>query len=399
MFIEGRNDRILIIDDDPTILLLLDMMLRAEGYKNIELLEDSRQARNIYRSQPADLILLDINMPHLSGFEVMEQLTGLEDPLLAPILVLTADHGRESLLQSFASGARDYISKPFDRLELVARVENLLAVQRGRRAIYEQKTLLQELVMLRTNELLESNQQLQAKVSALKNAEAAMSLAREDLRELVGHQETIREDERKRIAREIHDELGSLLTGIKACLSVMGEHGGRTGKTTQQLLDDATGLANTAIDTVRRVITDLRPSVLDHLGLWSGLEWYVSQTAARTGLACDFQVDESTSSLEINPECSTMLFRIVQEALTNVVRHAEASHVTVHATQRDGNVVIEVADDGKGIAAERLQSRRSFGLQGMRERAQYFGGQFSIQPGKECGTVVLVQCPLQKTNG
>lgn len=398
MVTEGKNDRILIVDDDPTVLLLLDIMLRAEGYENLVLLQDARLACDTYRANPADLILLDINMPHLDGYQVMEQLRGLDDPMLAPILVLTADSGRESLLQSFAGGARDFIPKPFDRLELTARVANLLDVQRGRRAIYEQTTVLQEMVMLRTNELLETNLQLQAKVSELGLAEAAMSQAREDLRALVGHQETIREDERKRIAREIHDELGSLLTGIKACLSVMGEEGASRGESHDQLLLDAGGLAETAIDTVRRVITDLRPSVLDHLGLWSGLEWYASQMVKRTGLRCDFQIEEAASAVEINPEYSTMLFRIVQESLTNVVRHAGASSVTVRALLRQGDVVIEVEDDGKGIELESLHKRRSFGLLGMRERAHYFGGQFTIQPGAQRGTVVIVQCPLQKAN-
>lgn len=398
MVTEGKNDRILIVDDDPTVLLLLDIMLRAEGYENLVLLQDARLACDTYRANPADLILLDINMPHLDGYRVMEQLRGLDDPMLAPILVLTADSGRESLLQSFAGGARDFIPKPFDRLELTARVANLLDVQRGRRAIYEQTTVLQEMVMLRTNELLETNLQLQAKVSELGLTEAAMSQAREDLRALVGHQETIREDERKRIAREIHDELGSLLTGIKACLSVMGEEGASRGESHDQLLLDAGGLAETAIDTVRRVITDLRPSVLDHLGLWSGLEWYASQMVKRTGLRCDFQIEEAASAVEINPDYSTMLFRIVQESLTNVVRHAGASSVTVRALLRQGDVVIEVEDDGKGIEFESLHKRRSFGLLGMRERAHYFGGQFSIQPGAQRGTVVIVQCPLQKAN-
>jgi signal transduction histidine kinase len=398
MFTEGKNDRILIVDDDPTILQLLGMMLQTEGYKNLVLLQDSRLALETYRARPADLILLDINMPHLDGYQVMEQLRGLDDPMLAPILVLTADAGRESLLQSFAGGARDFIPKPFDRLELSARVANLLDVQRGRRAIYEQTTVLQEMVMLRTNELLESNRQLEDKVSVLKKTEMAMSQAREDLRELVGHQETIREDERKRIAREIHDELGSLLTGIKACLSVMGEAPGRHGKSHEQLLHDATGLAETAIDTVRRVITDLRPSVLDHLGLWSGLEWYASQMAKRTGLRCDFEIEDAASVVEVNPDYSTMLFRIVQESLTNVVRHAQATRVTVRALLRQGDVVIEVADDGKGIDPERLKNRRSFGLLGMRERAHYFGGQFSIQAGAHGGTLVVVQFPMQKAN-
>ncbi|WP_411877569.1 response regulator [Polaromonas sp. YR568] len=391
----GKTDRILVVDNDRDVLLLLQVMLRAEGYENIVALQDAREVCANYRASPAALILLDLHMPYLSGYEVMTQLRELGDPLLAPVLVLTGDTDSESLLKSFAGGSQDFIAKPFSQAELAARVASLLAVQRGRRATYAQAELLQETVMLRTKELRDMNLQLQAKVEKLHLADAAMREVREDLRALVGRQETLREDERKRIAREIHDELGSLLTGIKACLSVMGEGRADGTRSQAQLLGDATGLADTAVDTVRRVIADLRPSVLDHLGLWPGLEWYAGQWSQRTGVHCGLEVDEDACNEDISPERSTMLFRIVQEALTNVARHAHASSVVIHAGMRQGDVRIEVSDNGKGVAPDRLLDRRSFGLLGMRERAHYFGGEFSMGPGKAGGTTVVVRCPPQ----
>lgn len=116
----NHNNRILIVDDEPVNLKLLDKMLRAEGYTNLVLITDPRQVCAAYCAEPADLILLDINMPHLNGYEVMAQLKELNDPLLPPILVLTAQAGRDFLMKALTGGARDFLSKPFDHYELLA---------------------------------------------------------------------------------------------------------------------------------------------------------------------------------------------------------------------------------------------------------------------------------------
>lgn len=145
--------RILIVDDEPVNLKLLDKMLSAQGYNNLVLVQEPRQVLDIYRQQRADLILLDINMPHLDGFGVMEQLKALGDPLFPPVVILTAQHGQDFLLRALNAGARDFITKPFDRNELLARVRNMLDAQLAHRLVYEQKDVLDEMVRMRTNEL------------------------------------------------------------------------------------------------------------------------------------------------------------------------------------------------------------------------------------------------------
>ncbi|OOG24230.1 two-component system response regulator [Thioalkalivibrio denitrificans] len=145
--------RILIVDDEPSNLKLLDRMLRQQGYEHLILVDDPRDVIVQYRGARPDLILLDLNMPHLDGYQVMEQLTALGDPLLPPILVLTAWHRKDTLLRALASGARDFVTKPFDRNELLMRVRNLLDAQRAHRLLYEQKTVLEEMVRGRTREL------------------------------------------------------------------------------------------------------------------------------------------------------------------------------------------------------------------------------------------------------
>lgn len=144
---------ILVVDDEPANLRLLDKMLRGQGYQNLALLGDPREVIGHYQAKRPDLILLDINMPHLDGYQVMAQLKALNDHLLPPIVILTAQNSKDSLLRALAAGARDFISKPFDRNELLMRVRNLLDAQLAHRMLHDQKTLLEDMVRARTEEL------------------------------------------------------------------------------------------------------------------------------------------------------------------------------------------------------------------------------------------------------
>ncbi|MES2116569.1 MAG: response regulator [Pseudomonadota bacterium] len=231
-----------------------------------------------------------------------------------------------------------------------------------------------------------------------KLAEQALQQSQDELRRLAAHQENIKEHERKRIAQEIHDELGGLLTGIKAYISVAIERTAAAGSPAEPLLTDAAALAQDAIQTVRRVITDLRPSVLDQLGVWAALEWYAGQIEQRSGLHCITHVTPAAAALELGPERSTMLFRIVQEALTNVVRHAEASTVQLDVDLQDNILELRIVDDGKGIDTERLLNRESWGILGMHERSRHFAGELKItgKPGQ--GTTLLLRLPLEGSN-
>ncbi|PMS19807.1 PAS domain S-box protein [Trinickia dabaoshanensis] len=236
-------------------------------------------------------------------------------------------------------------------------------------------------------------------VTHSKLAEQTLQRSQAELRSLAAHQERIKENERKRIAQEIHDELGSLLTGIKAYVSVSVERTLQAGGTADPLLVDATRLADDAIGAVRRVITDLRPSVLDQLGVWEAMKWYANQIQTRSDLMCDCSIDSALSARSIDAELSTMLFRVVQEALTNTVRHANASHVSIRAQARNGEIVIEVKDNGKGIARKDPVSGQSWGIFGMHERARHFGGSLTISGRPGDGTTVELRIPIEDTDG
>lgn len=155
-----NNVRILIVDDEPANLKLLDKMLGSQGYQERVLIQDPREVLSHYQTTRPDLILLDINMPHLDGYQVMEQLKALNDPCLPPIVILTAQHGRDHLLKALSLGARDFLGKPFDRAELLMRVRNLLDAQVGHRLLHNQKEVLEEMVRARTEELNQTRLQV-----------------------------------------------------------------------------------------------------------------------------------------------------------------------------------------------------------------------------------------------
>ena len=154
------NESIFIVDDEPSNLKLLDKMLSGQGYKNLVLVEDPREVLARYRETRPALILLDINMPHLDGYQVMQQLKALNDPLLPPVVILTAQHGKDYLLRALAAGARDFIGKPFDRNELLMRVRNLLDAQLAHRLVHDQKAVLEDMVRARTEELRHTRLQI-----------------------------------------------------------------------------------------------------------------------------------------------------------------------------------------------------------------------------------------------
>lgn len=155
-----ESARILVVDDERANLILMDRLLRAEGYRNLVLIADSREVMPIYWQAPPDLILLDIRMPHLTGFDILEQVAALDDPLAPPILVLTAEHSRDYMLRALRLGARDFIGKPFDRSEVVARVRNMLDVQLALRMMHDQRDVLEQLVQERTREIRDTRLQV-----------------------------------------------------------------------------------------------------------------------------------------------------------------------------------------------------------------------------------------------
>lgn len=225
-------------------------------------------------------------------------------------------------------------------------------------------------------------------------AEAGLRDTHDSLQLLSARQDALLEAERARIAREIHDELGAAITGVTMHVQMALTAGADNVPPVRERLQQALQLVDAANQSMHRIISDLRPSVLDHLGIWGGLEWLANQWQSRTGLPCELILDPALTERMVDGERATALFRIVQEALTNVTRHARATRVDI-LTQLDGDAVcVSIQDDGKGITAERSPGADSMGLLNMRERARRFGGTLQITGAPGRGTRVALRMPL-----
>ncbi|HVN83553.1 MAG TPA: sensor histidine kinase [Candidatus Binatia bacterium] len=221
----------------------------------------------------------------------------------------------------------------------------------------------------------------------------ALRAANEQLHALSARVESVREEERTRIAREVHDELGQMITALKIDIDLLPRRlaGADIPPPLWRKLSAMSDLANTVINSVQRISAELRPSVLDDLGLREAIQWQAHEFERRCGVACTFRC--SLPELTLDPMRSTALFRILQEALTNVARHAAARHVTISLRLEDDQLVLEVEDDGRGVTHAETTSPHSLGFLGMRERARLLGGEVEIAGVIGRGTTVHMRIP------
>lgn len=227
-------------------------------------------------------------------------------------------------------------------------------------------------------------------ITKRKAAEAELIASREQLRKLSEFEQRAREQERARIARELHDELGQTLTAIKMDLTWMKDKLGEPALVSSRI-ERLIAIADRSVVDLRRIATELRPLILDELGLRAAIEWLTQTVAERSGLPITLVFDEGTA---YGPDVSTAAFRIVQEALTNVLRHGAATGIEVRARNAGNALLIEVSDNGRGIDRS-ASTRGRLGLAGMRERARLLGGSVAIDGKAGAGTTVRVRLPLE----
>jgi signal transduction histidine kinase len=296
-----------------------------------------------------------------------------QEPFLSTII---CKNGREKICETRIIGLPD--GKLVGVWTDVTRREIAETELRSReKALVKAKEELEDRVRERTLELTEVNREL--------------GKSREELRLLSEYLQRAREEERTRVAREVHDELGQLLTALKMDLAYCGQHlhGDRT------VVGDRMGAMEKQIDlgieTVRKICSDLRPHVLERLGLQAGIDWYVRGFEKRTGIRCTASTLQEVP--ELDKDLSLVLFRVLQEAMTNVVRHAGATHVRVQLEDKGDRLVLKVKDNGKGISREDVDNPSSFGIIGIRERIRFRGGKLTIvgTPGR--GTTVKISIP------
>jgi PAS domain S-box-containing protein len=229
-------------------------------------------------------------------------------------------------------------------------------------------------------------------VTEAKQNEARLRESQEELRSFAARLQTVIERERLLIARELHDQLGQALTGIRMELDwILRKHAGKGKKPWVALLKECMNAADAAIAQVRKLCTELRPELLDSLGLRAAIEWETQQFERRAGFKCEVQIDDDGTQLSSHGRIA--VFRIFQEALTNVARHARASRVSVSFLRKEQELVLTVRDDGAGFSTENLGAE-SLGILGMRERALFIGAAFHLESAPGSGTSMVLRVPL-----
>jgi len=353
--------RILLIEDNEDDACLMRETLAERTALAIDLEWVDRLGSGLTRlvHDSFDAVLLDLSLPDSQGLDTFDQVH-TQNPEV-PIVVMTGFDDEGTAIQAVQRGAQDYlVKKQLDGDRLVRALR--YAIERHR-------------------------------------AERRLRQSTEQLRALTGHLETVREEERTRIARELHDELGQMITGLKMDVSWLSNRLGDASQIedTSPLLEKTrsmTVLIDRTIVAVRRLISELRPAILDHLGLVAALEWQAGEFQQRTGIRCEFVC--LLKKVTLSSAETTALFRILQEALTNVTRHAKAAKVTIKLEQERDALRLAVEDNGRGIMEHEAAGLSSFGLIGLRERVALLGGKIVLQgrPGK--GTTLTAQIPLPR---
>ena len=274
---------------------------------------------------------------------------------------------------------------------------DISARKRAERALHDLSRQLDTRVVERTTELTETNRLLRQEVAERIRVEAELRQSREQLRQLAEHLATVKENERKRIAREIHDELGQNLLALRLDVSMLRARTETSHPRLHRRVDAVLNNVDTTIRSVRGIMNELRPPVLD-LGLQAAIEWQAGEFRKRSGLACHIVVPDERIFGAIPADVEIVLFRSLQESLTNVMRHAQASTVEIVLAAGQGRLTLSVADDGVGIAPQHRGKQHSFGLIGIAERVGALGGCFDIDAYESgCGCTLTMSFALDVT--
>ncbi|AOK47555.1 histidine kinase [Burkholderia sp. MSMB617WGS] len=351
------------------------------------------------------LILLASRRPHsvLDLWLVVVLCAWLLDIALSAVL----NHGRFDLgfyagrIYGLVASSFVLLALLLENGKLYARTVHALQGERVEHRRVQEKTvqlneaneLLEQRVAERTRELLAANSELRREIAERERAEEALARSREELREIAAISSTAREQERGRIARELHDELAQTLAMLRLDL----ERVSTAGNELAGRFSEMRGLLDGAVAATRRIASDLRPLMLDDLGLVPAIQWLVQAFQQRHGIDCSLIVEPPELDLG-EPQASTT-FRILQESLTNVGRHARASHVDIRLIADDREVMLCIRDDGVGFDTANPRKPNSFGLVGLRERAYLVQGTLSVETAPGQGTTIEVHIPLVQSHG
>ncbi len=358
--------RILVVEDSPEDYELLRARLDTAPFDAISTrVEDEPGMSAALDEGSWDLVISDHNLPRFSSIAALALLRQRGSNL--PFIIASGMIGEDVAVEAMQSGADDYVMK--------SNMKRLVpAIQRSLRMAAERRAKL-------------------AAEEAVREALQELKISRESLSDLTAHLESSKEAERASIAREIHDEMGGLLTGLKADVSWLKKQVGAEPRARDKLRD-IEGLLDDVVQVSHRIAKSLRPAILDQ-GLNAALEWQAQEFEKHSGIPCHFRTNDEDLSLDSGQ--ATGVFRVFQEALTNIAKHAQAGHVDVQMFATDKLVTLEVRDDGVGVRKQDLAKSESFGVRGMQERMHHLGGWIEVSgaPGK--GTTLMLSIPRSRT--
>lgn len=358
---------ILIVDDDASNRMALEESLGQLGSRVVAASSGEEALRRVLEDDFA-AIVMDVRMPGIDGFTTAKLIRERARSRHTPIIFMTsALEDLTNMFRGYRAGAVDYLVKPI-----------IPEVLRSKLAVFVG--------------LHDMNRMLSAELAERALTEQRLRASEENLRALASHLQSVREEERIHIAREIHDELGQALTGLKYDINFLAK-----GCDDAEVNRRTAGLGvsiDRIINSVRRISSGLRPEVLDEIGLSAAVEWQGREFSRRTGIRCLVEVEPNFE--DPDRDRSTAVFRIFQELLTNVARHANATRVAVHLS--DGEVIrLVVEDNGRGIDKAKFENPRSLGFMGLKERALAFGGTIELDGAEGQGTKVRVAIPNRIT--
>jgi len=356
---ERAAQSVLVVDDVSMNLEIITSQLEKRGYLTL-VARSGQEAVERAASAHPDLILLDVLMPGIDGFETCRRLKQREATRDIPVIFMTALTSIDDKIEGFRVGAVDYVTKPINAEEVATRVVTHLKLDALRRQQAAQ------------------NRQLRQEIAARE-------------RDMRSKREEAREDERKHIAREMHDELGQHLSAIRLELSFVRMRWGTDNPELREKVQSVQKSIDGVIHVVRDLVARLRPVVLD-MGIASALEWLVCEFRNSSQVKCELQIDEQVTQLSAWQ--TSIVFRLVQESLTNIGRHARARGAQVSLQRQSGAYVLTVCDDGLGFDPAKI-GIKSLGIQGMRERAQLLDGQLDLRTRPGEGTSIVVTFPAK----
>jgi signal transduction histidine kinase len=379
--------KVLLVNDDAASLLALASLLgERDGYEVITARSGEEALRHVLKHDFA-VILLDVSMPNMDGFEAAEAIHSHPRSAAIPIIFVTAHYADEMhRLKGYQRGAVDYLFTPIIPQILRTKVAVFVELAKKNLQLQHQKQDLEGL----NRELQEQRKQDLEHINERRLAEEALRQSQEELRQLASYQERIKEDERKRIAREIHDELGQNLLALRIDIAMLHARTGATHPKLNKKVHAVLDHIDSTMKAMRAIINNLRPTVLD-LGLNAAIEWQVKEFQRRTSIACELQMPEN--ELEMDDNRATALFRILQESLNNVFRHARATKAMIEVYRKDERLFMKVADNGVGIFPGCRRKANSFGLVGIKERISTLGGELAIETAQDVGTTLTVSIP------